>query len=253
MLLDFMTRLLLDKGADGTSGSSPQDKTEDDDIDKAIKAILDGEENEPEDKEVPKKDPAFTKQFAKRLKEERDKVAKQLGFESFDEALKGATRKEIADAGYDPDDPDFKKAVEAAVKHRLETDPEIAEQRKLLEQFKAQEAKTWERQQLEALEKEYGVKLKSLSDADSKTKELMAKGLDLTDAYFIANKPKLKEKQGTGKEHLQPDAKNGAKGSSDDKIVVTQADIDRFREFSNGNETDDQIRARLEKLRGIKK
>lgn len=249
MLFTSKTLFLLAK-EDETGASSAQE--DDDYIDKLAEEILDGEDKADKENEVPKKDPEFTKQFAKRLKEERDKVAKQLGFESFDEAMKGNTRKTISEAGYDPDDPDFKKAVEAAVKEKLETDPELVAQKTALAELKAKEAMEWEKTQLASLESEYGVKLKSLSDVDAKVKELMAKGLDLTDAYYIVNKSKLKTKASnqTGKDHLNPDVNSSSKGASDGKIVVTQSDIERFREFSNGNETDDEIRARLEKLRG---
>lgn len=253
MLFNFKTRFLLSPEDEETGGSSPHN--EDDEIDNLIKGILDGDEHEDEDEEdvAPKKDPAFTKQFSKRIKEEREKLAKQLGFESYDSAIKGATRKVITDAGYDPDDDDFKQAVEAAVKQRIETDPELTEQRRLIAELKAKETKIWEANQLELLEKEYGVKLKSISDVDVKVKDLMAKGLDLVDAYFIVNKAKLKTKQQTGKEHLHPEGAGAAKGASDGKVIITQDDITRFREYSNGNETDEEIRARLEKLRGATK
>lgn len=251
----FKTWLLLTKEA-GAGGSSTTDE-DGDDVDALIDKILsDGEEDDVDkehEEEAPKKDPKFTKQFSKRLNEEREKIAKQLGFNSYDELIKDKTRKTISDAGYDPDDEDFKKAVEAAVKERLETDPELIQQRKLLEELKAKEAQLWEKEQLSALEKEYGIKVKSIADLDAKTKELMAKGLDLTDAYYIANKNKLKQKQPTGKEHLNPETGAGGKSEGGTKNVVTQTDIDNYRDFSGTTETDEEIRARLEKIRGIKK
>lgn len=80
-----------------------------------------------------------TKAFAKRLKEsttkarteERESIAKSLGYDSYDAMMKERQRKELEEKGLDPDE--AAPIIDKLVKERLDSDPrmqELAELRK---------------------------------------------------------------------------------------------------------------------------
>lgn len=81
-----------------------------------------------------------TKAFAKRLKEstdkarreEREAIAKSLGYESYDDMQKKQEKKLYEDKGLDPED--VSPIVEQIVKQRLENDPRMLELSKLRDQ-----------------------------------------------------------------------------------------------------------------------
>ena len=74
-----------------------------------------------------------SKAFAKRLsekteqvrKQEREAIAKELGYESYDEMIKSRERKTIEDKGLDPDE--VSPVIDELVKARLDNDPRMKE------------------------------------------------------------------------------------------------------------------------------
>jgi hypothetical protein len=83
------------------------------------------EEPAPTDPVDPPADPpSETKAFSERLKKEKEKMAKQLGYNTWEEALEAKTNATITDKGFDPEtikpvlkelmqaDPDYRAAME---------------------------------------------------------------------------------------------------------------------------------------------
>ena len=136
-----------------------------------------------------------TKAFAARLakkteevrKEEREKIAKENGYASYDAFIEAQRIAKIkADTNYDPADEDFAKLV-AIVK---DTDPEKEELRRRLAEKEAEDALKWEPTQVA---RDYlGVKLKALSELDANVQDKITKGIDPVDAYYLVHKPTKK-------------------------------------------------------------
>ena len=79
----------------------------------------------PEEPNDPPADPpSETKAFSERLKKEKEKMAKQLGYNTWEEALEAKTNATLTDKGFDPEtikpvlkelmksDPDYRAAME---------------------------------------------------------------------------------------------------------------------------------------------
>ena len=74
---------------------------------------------EPQEPDNPPADPpSETKVFSERLKKEKEKMAKQLGYNSWDEALEAKTNRTLEDKGIDPE------TVKPLLKELMEADPD---------------------------------------------------------------------------------------------------------------------------------
>lgn len=128
----------------------------------------------------------LTKNMTKRINEVRrktelevqDRVAKQAGYESYEDMMKATERKIVEDHGYDPDE--INKMLEPLIEKRLSTDPRF----KKLEEIENREKDEYLAKQLAAINKISDVKYKSVNDLPQETIDLFAKGVDLKQAFY---------------------------------------------------------------------
>jgi len=189
-----------------------------------------------------------TKAFAARLakkteevrKEEREKIAKENGYASYDAFIEAQRIAKIkADTNYDPTDEDFAKLV-AIVK---DTDPEKEELRRRLAEKEAEDALKWEADQLKLLETTWGVKLKALSELDANVQDKIKKGIDPVDAYYLVHRP---TKKVDDKSHLQSDPNTSTSGADKGQSIDAKT-LALYREFLP-EATDEEIIKKVKEL-----
>ena len=133
-----------------------------------------------------KSDVTTTKAFAKRLREstdkarreERDSIAKSLGYESYDDMQKKRERKLLDDKGIDPEE--VSPVIDEIVKQRLDNDPRMAR----LAELEAQQVKEFGKKELAEITKLTGGKITSLSQLPREVIELWTKKGSLVKAYM---------------------------------------------------------------------
>lgn len=121
---------------------------------------------------------------AKTEAEVRDNIAKDLGFDSYDEMQKAKDKKFITEAGFNPED--VEKIIEPMLEKRLANDPRMQK----LQQYEEQEKKAYINSQLAEIEKLTGLKVTE-TDLPKETLDLWGKGVDLANAYIATNPTKI--------------------------------------------------------------
>lgn len=153
----------------------------------------------------------LTKNMTKRINEVRrktelevqDRVAKQAGYESYEDMMKATERKIVEDHGYDPDE--INKMLEPLIEKRLSNDPRF----KKLEEIESREKDDYLAKQLAEINKVSDIKYKSVNDLPDDTIQLFGKGIDLKQAFYathgegLINKAANKANNGT-LTHLAP-------------------------------------------------
>jgi len=110
-------------------------------------------------------------------KETLDRVAKELGYETYADMKKAEEANLIKKQGYNPED--LEKVIEPLVKKRLADDPRLKE----FETFKQRERDEYIQSQITAINEATGQQLK-ITDLPQATLDLWAKGVDLEQAYY---------------------------------------------------------------------
>lgn len=139
------------------------------------------------------KDVSQTKAFAKRLKESTDKVrseereaiAKQLGYDSYDELVKSKERKMYEDKGLDPDE--VSPIVDELVQQKLDNDPRMKE----LAEFKAKQVEEFAKKELAEITKLTGGEITKLEQIPVEVIELWKTKGSLKKAYLELEGEKL--------------------------------------------------------------
>lgn len=194
-----------------------------------------------------------TKAFAARLasarKADRLKIAKENGYETYAEFQSAMQLAKIQkDTSVDITDPEVKKAISILSANNEDGD-RVAEMESELEAYKAAETARWEKEQLSALKKNYGIDISSIDNLDQAVKDKIAKGIDPVDAYYLVHHPAPKKEETKtkpdNKEHLLPEA-NG--GTDENKVVIPADKMKIYREM-NPDLTDEQIIEGIKQLR----
>lgn len=134
-----------------------------------------------------------TKAFAKRLKEstdkarqeERDAIAKSLGYESYEELQKSREKEIIEKKGLDPEQ--VSETVEEIVKKRLEEDPRMKE----LDELKKQRVKEFGEKELAEISKLTNGEITKFSQLSKEVIDLWTKKGSLKAAYMELEGEKL--------------------------------------------------------------
>lgn len=127
-----------------------------------------------------------TQAFAHRLKEatskarneERESIAKSLGYESYADMQKKREAEMLAEKGLDPED--VSSVVEEIVQKRLADDPRLAE----LGRYKQERVNEWAKEQLAELSDLTGGKISKLEDVPKEVIELWKTKGSLKGAYL---------------------------------------------------------------------
>lgn len=134
-----------------------------------------------------------TKAFAKRLKEstdkarqeEREAIAKSLGYESFDELQKSRETKVLEDKGLDPEQ--ASEAIDELVKKRIENDPRMKE----LDELRKQRVKEFGEKELAEISKLTNGEITKFSQLSKEVIDLWTKKGSLKAAYMELEGEKL--------------------------------------------------------------
>lgn len=134
-----------------------------------------------------------SKAFAKRLsekteqvrKQEREAIAKELGYESYDEMIKSRERKTIEDKGLDPDE--VSPVIDELVKARLDNDPRMKE----LELLRQKQVEEFGKRELAEITKLTDGEITSLAQLPKEVLELWKKKGSLKSAYLELEGEKL--------------------------------------------------------------
>lgn len=160
----------------------------------------------------------------------RDSLAKELGFDSYEAMQKAKTKKEITEAGYNPDD--LEKLIEPMVEKRLASDPRMQK----LQQLEEQEKKAYITSQLSEIEKLTGLKVTE-ADLSKETLDLWGKGVDLSQAYIATNPTKVIGAAGKGSTaHLA----SGSGAGQPKSRSLTQAEKEFYKSI-NPYATDEEL------------
>ena len=199
-----------------------------------------GKEQKPVETDVDK-----TKAFAHRLKqstekarqEEREAIAKSLGYESYEKLIKERETKKLEEKGIDPDT--GSEVIDELVKQRIESDPRIKE----LEEYRKQRVKEFGERELAEISKLTNGEITSLAQLPKEVIELWKTKGSLKSAYLELEGEKLitkirseQSKGSTG--HLQ-NPSGGTPGQSN-KRPLTDKEKAVWRQF-NPHMTDDEL------------
>lgn len=190
-----------------------------------------------------------TKAFATRLKEstdkarreERESIAKSLGYESYEQMLKEKENKILKDGGLNPDD--VSPVVDQIVNERLKNDPRLLE----LEELKKVKAKEFAKEELAKITELTNGEITSLNQLPREVIELWKKKGSLKSAYLELEGEKLITKirgaQSKGStDHLaSPGGTNPGKTT---KRHLTAEEKQRWKFFNPGM-TDEELNKKL--------
>lgn len=190
-----------------------------------------------------------TKAFAKRLsekteqvrKEEREQIAKSLGYESYDSMMKSklqdSERKVYDEHGLDPDQ--VAPVVEELVKQRLDNDPRLRE----LDEIRAQRVKEFGKQELAEITKLTNGEITSLTQIPKEVLDLWKQKGSLKQAYIeikgeeLIMKERSKQSNGSTAHLASP---NGT-GSQPPKTRTLTDQEKNLYKFFNPGVSDDEL------------
>lgn len=143
-------------------------------------------ETKPQEDDKKTEDVTSTQTFARRLKEstdkarkeERDNIAKSLGYESYDDMQKKRERDLLDSKGLDVEE--VSPVIDEIVKQRLDNDPRMAR----LAELEAKQVKEFGKQELAEITKLTGGKITSLSQLSREVIDLWTKKGSLVKAYM---------------------------------------------------------------------
>lgn len=186
-----------------------------------------------------------TKAFAKRLKEstdkavtnEREAIAKSMGFNSYDEMMKSREKKFMEDKGLDPEQ--VSPVVEELVKQRLNADPRMKE----LELLRRKQIEEFGKKELAEITQLTGGEITSLSQLPREVINLWKQKGSLKSAYMELEGEKLitkirgEQSNGTTS-HLN--GLRGGAGTPSNKRPLTAEEKQLWRLF-NPKITDEEL------------
>lgn len=199
-----------------------------------------------------------TQAFAHRLKDatekarakEREDIAKQLGFESYEALQKSREKKTYEDKGLDPEE--VAPVVEEIVKQRLENDPRMQE----LESYRQKQAEEWAKKELTELKTLTGGKITKLDDVPKDVIELWKTKGSLKGAYLELHGEELiremqrgiaSEQNRTSTGHLQSPRGNTVHKPDENVRPFTEKEKQIYKLF-NPEATDEELSKMTKKV-----
>lgn len=154
--------------------------------DGATPPVVETEEGTPEAQPNQDTKVTETQAFAHRLKEEKEKVrreerdslAKSLGYDNYESMQKAREKKLLEERGLDVEE--VAPIVEEIVKKRLETDPRLKE----LESYRQQKVNEWAKKELTDIKELTGGKISKIEDVPKDVIELWKTKGSLKAAYL---------------------------------------------------------------------
>lgn len=193
-----------------------------------------------------------TQAFAKRLKErtdkavaeERERLAKEFGYSSYEDYQKNREAKLIKDKGLDPDD--VSPVVEEIVKQRLNNDPRMKE----LESYRAKQAEEFAKKELDTLKELTGGEIGSMDQVPKDVIEDWKTSGSLKSSYLklhgeeLITKTRAAAAKGTTQHLVNP---SGAPPTPQTERPLTDEEK-RIWKFFNPNMTDEELNKKTTKI-----
>lgn len=193
-----------------------------------------------------------TKAFAKRLREstdkarseEREAIAKQLGFESYAEMMKDKERKQIEEKGFDPDQ--ISSLVDDLYKQRRDADPVMQE----LEGYRKQQVKAFAEKELAEISKLTNGEITNLNQLPKEVIDLWTKNGSLKSAFLqvkgeeLITKARAEQSKGTTQHLNNP---SGGSTIQTSTRPFTEEEKRIYRQF-NPTVTDEQLNKMTKKI-----
>lgn len=201
---------------------------------------------------VVENDVTKTQAFATRLKEstakavneERESIAKSLGFNSYEELMKSKETKIIEEKGLDPEQ--VNPVIDEIVKKRIESDPRIAE----LEEFRKQKIEEFGRKELAEITKLTGGEITSLAQLSPEVLNLWKTKGSLKSAYMelegekLITKMRSEQSKGTTAHLNTPNGSNAGDGN---KRFLTDDEKRAWLIFNPGTSQDELNKITVDK------
>ena len=186
-----------------------------------------------------------TKAFAKRLKEstdkarneERESIAKSLGYESYDGMIKERQRKMLEDKGLDPDE--ASPIIDKLVKERLDNDPRMQE----LADFRKKQVQEFGKKELSEITKLTNGEISTFDQIPKDVIELWKEKGSLKAAYLQLHGEELiikaRSEQSKGStDHLKQ--ADGGKVADTGKRLLTPQEKQMYK-FFNPSMTEEEL------------
>ena len=195
------------------------------------------------------KDVSQTKAFAKRLaeektkvaNEEREKIAKELGYNSYQELQLSKEKKLYEEKGLDHDE--ISPLVNQLVEEKLNSDPRMKE----LEQFRSRQVEEFAKRELEEITKLTGGEITDLKQIPQEVIELWKKKGSLKSAYLelkgeeLILKARSAQSKGSTSHLNQP---SGSSAGAETKRHLTAKEREMWK-FFNPSLTDEELDKKL--------
>jgi len=143
-------------------------------------------------------DTNLTKAMSDRInevkKKTQDNVAKQLGFDNYDDLMNHKNKDDFNEVGIDIDDPKVKDMIDKIVNDRISTD----ERFKKLEEFETKQKNDFLTEQLNEINSIEGTSFTAINQLPQETIDMFGKLGNLKQAYFATQGEKLLAKQMNG-------------------------------------------------------
>lgn len=190
-----------------------------------------------------------TKAFAKRLKEETEKVrlaereniAKSFGYSSWSEYADAQTNNKLLDKGLDPD------SVRPVLKDLIREDPDYQEAMKYKAEKEALEKELFATNSIKALNDKFGTAYSSVDDLDPETIKMWNEGTPLEKAFAANNWETIRDAavrkasvpKDNGKSHLKQ--VNGSSQPNNTR-EISKEELGMFNSFGY---TEEQVKEYL--------
>lgn len=173
--------------------------------------------------------------------EERERIAQDFGYNSWDEYRDAQTNTKLLDKGLDPDE------VRPVLKELIKSDPEYIEAMEYKKREEALKAQLWGEGEVRKLNDKFGTNYKSIDELDADTIKLFNNGIPLDKAYASQHYEEIQEiafkraKINTGKEHLK-EQQGSPTADTSTRVEVSDAEFRKFKSI-NPYATDEEIKA----------
>ena len=109
--------------------------------------------------------------------EERERIAQDFGYTSWNEYIDAQTNSKLLDKGLDPDE------VRPVIKELIKSDPEYLEAMEYKKREEALKAKIWGEEEVRKLNEKFGTNYITIDELDEETVKLFNQGVSLDKAY----------------------------------------------------------------------
>lgn len=179
--------------------------------------------------------------------EERERIAQDFGYTSWNEYIDAQTNSKLLDKGLDPDE------VRPVIKELIKSDPEYLEAMEYKKREEALKARIWGEEEVRKLNEKFGTTYTSIDELDEETVKLFNQGISLDKAYAsqhyeeIQDSAVKKARINSGKDHLK-EPNGSTPPPTETRVEVSEAEFRKFKSI-NPYASDEEIKAYIARTR----